>query len=401
MFVEVGPKKALHGFVEDALGRDHDDVVALFTNHPKQGDIVAFNQALCGLYAAGLGTRRRGARRSRGGAGAHRPVAVPEASRPRRRSRRCPTTATASSGTCWPTSSTAAGRCGRDPPPTPHPHRSRSRRGPLGARGRHGRGPRPPRHRAGLRRRQPRPHPRRAAVHRPDPPAAPGGHGRQAHHPARQERARRSPVRGHRQPRRRHQAGGPRRRVRPRRGVRRRRRPRQGARRLHAAGHRRRVRRAARRRHPAGACATRRPRSARSSPSGGVCPARCATTPASSSPRPSPATASSPGTSSATSPTASAATSWPRCAPSAPPRRRRGRAEIDRRIGEVEAAIEAEPFEFDRRFLFRILAMGHSQFAEIIGARARTRRSTPPAPAPPRPSAWPRTGSGPVVAGGS
>ena len=31
--------------------------------------------------------------------------------------------------------------------------------------------------------------------------------------------------------------------------------------------------------------------------------------------------------------------------------------------------LEAEPFEFDRRFLFRVLSMGHSQFAEIIGAR--------------------------------
>ena len=30
-------------------------MVALFTNHPKVGDIAAFNQALCGLYAAGLG----------------------------------------------------------------------------------------------------------------------------------------------------------------------------------------------------------------------------------------------------------------------------------------------------------------------------------------------------------
>jgi acyl transferase domain-containing protein len=54
VFVEVGPKKALHGFVEDVLG-DHDDVVALFTNHPKQGDVVSFNAALCGLWAAGLG----------------------------------------------------------------------------------------------------------------------------------------------------------------------------------------------------------------------------------------------------------------------------------------------------------------------------------------------------------
>ena len=54
MFVEVGPKKALQGFAEDVLG-NHSDVVSLFTNHPKVGDIVAFNQALCGLYAAGLG----------------------------------------------------------------------------------------------------------------------------------------------------------------------------------------------------------------------------------------------------------------------------------------------------------------------------------------------------------
>ncbi len=55
VFVEVGPKKALYGFVEDVLG---DDAVALFTNHPKSGDLVSFNQALCGLYAAGLGFGR-------------------------------------------------------------------------------------------------------------------------------------------------------------------------------------------------------------------------------------------------------------------------------------------------------------------------------------------------------
>jgi acyl transferase domain-containing protein len=54
VFVEVGPKRALHGFVEDVLGA-HDDVLALFTNHPKQGDVGAFNQALCGLWAAGFG----------------------------------------------------------------------------------------------------------------------------------------------------------------------------------------------------------------------------------------------------------------------------------------------------------------------------------------------------------
>ncbi|HET7531380.1 MAG TPA: beta-ketoacyl synthase N-terminal-like domain-containing protein, partial [Mycobacteriales bacterium] len=55
VFVEVGPKRALHGFTEDVLGAAHDDVVSLFTNHPKAGDIAAFNTALCGLYAAGLG----------------------------------------------------------------------------------------------------------------------------------------------------------------------------------------------------------------------------------------------------------------------------------------------------------------------------------------------------------
>ena len=54
IFVEVGPKKALQGFAEDVLG-ERGDVVSLFTNHPKVGDVPAFNQALCGLYAAGLG----------------------------------------------------------------------------------------------------------------------------------------------------------------------------------------------------------------------------------------------------------------------------------------------------------------------------------------------------------
>ncbi len=54
IFVEVGPKKALQGFAEDVLGA-HGDVITMFTNHPKFGDIPAFNQALCGLYAAGVG----------------------------------------------------------------------------------------------------------------------------------------------------------------------------------------------------------------------------------------------------------------------------------------------------------------------------------------------------------
>src|SRR5208283_490435 len=55
IFVEVGPKKALQGFAEEVLG-NLGDVVTFFTNHPKVGDVVSFNQALCGLYAAGLGS---------------------------------------------------------------------------------------------------------------------------------------------------------------------------------------------------------------------------------------------------------------------------------------------------------------------------------------------------------
>ena len=38
-------------------------------------------------------------------------------------------------------------------------------------------------------------------------------------------------------------------------------------------------------------------------------------------------------------------------------------------IDELRTAIEKKPYVFDRRFLFRVLSMGHSQFAEFIGAR--------------------------------
>ncbi len=57
VFVEVGPKKAIQGFADDVLG-DKPDAVTLATNHPKAGDAVAFNHALCGFYAAGLGRPR-------------------------------------------------------------------------------------------------------------------------------------------------------------------------------------------------------------------------------------------------------------------------------------------------------------------------------------------------------
>jgi len=54
VFVEVGPKRVLYGFVEDVLG-DREGVVPLFTNHPRIGEIASVNLALCGLYAAGHG----------------------------------------------------------------------------------------------------------------------------------------------------------------------------------------------------------------------------------------------------------------------------------------------------------------------------------------------------------
>ncbi|MGZ4821406.1 MAG: beta-ketoacyl synthase N-terminal-like domain-containing protein, partial [Terriglobales bacterium] len=57
VFVETGPKKALFGFADEVLG-GNGDVLSLFTNHPKTGDVASFNQALCGLYSAGLGRGR-------------------------------------------------------------------------------------------------------------------------------------------------------------------------------------------------------------------------------------------------------------------------------------------------------------------------------------------------------
>ena len=58
-FVEVGPKRALKGFVDDVLG-DKPDITSLYTNRPRPKEIAAFNQALCGLYAAGYGAHDDG-----------------------------------------------------------------------------------------------------------------------------------------------------------------------------------------------------------------------------------------------------------------------------------------------------------------------------------------------------
>ena len=89
-FVEVGPKRALKGFVDDVLA-DKTDVISLFTNRPRPKELASFNQALAGLYAAGYGARETAVERPSDGAGrAPRvgrggPVGLPFA--PRRRPR--------------------------------------------------------------------------------------------------------------------------------------------------------------------------------------------------------------------------------------------------------------------------------------------------------------------------
>jgi malonyl CoA-acyl carrier protein transacylase len=54
VFAEIGPKKALNGFVRDIM-ESKEDVSNLFSNHPKIGALISFNQCLCGMYASGKG----------------------------------------------------------------------------------------------------------------------------------------------------------------------------------------------------------------------------------------------------------------------------------------------------------------------------------------------------------
>ncbi|HSW30966.1 MAG TPA: acyltransferase domain-containing protein, partial [Longimicrobiales bacterium] len=54
VFVEMGPKRALYGMAEDVVG-GREGVSVLFTNHPKTPDVVQVNRTLCGLWALGLG----------------------------------------------------------------------------------------------------------------------------------------------------------------------------------------------------------------------------------------------------------------------------------------------------------------------------------------------------------
>ena len=55
ILVEVGPKRVLNALAGDIL-QDRDDVTILYTNHPRKGALPSLNEALCGLYAAGVGT---------------------------------------------------------------------------------------------------------------------------------------------------------------------------------------------------------------------------------------------------------------------------------------------------------------------------------------------------------
>ena len=245
VFVETGPKRALHGFAADVLG--DDEALNLLTNHPKQGDLVSFNQALCGLYAAGLG------------AGAAAPAA---GEAPAAQAVVAPAAAEAPAAAAAPPAAEGdrlrqlgaifadvlergralLGQPGDDCAARP------ARRG---ARGHHRRGARPPGRRAHLRRRQPGADPARRAAHRRHPVRPATGDARPPHHAAGQGRRRVRGLRDHRRRSRRHQARRARGRVRPGGGVRRRRRPAGRARALDPTGDRRGHRRAARRRHPA------------------------------------------------------------------------------------------------------------------------------------------------------
>jgi acyl transferase domain-containing protein len=69
VFVELGPGKTLHSFAADVFAPVQDSVSVLFTNSPRVLDAVALHQAVCGLYAAGLGGRDSSAAGSAGAEG--------------------------------------------------------------------------------------------------------------------------------------------------------------------------------------------------------------------------------------------------------------------------------------------------------------------------------------------
>ncbi|MBW6474966.1 MAG: SDR family NAD(P)-dependent oxidoreductase, partial [Anaerolineaceae bacterium] len=53
IFVEVGPKRVLNALTSDIF-KDNAEVTLLATNHPRKGALTSFNEALCALFAAGL-----------------------------------------------------------------------------------------------------------------------------------------------------------------------------------------------------------------------------------------------------------------------------------------------------------------------------------------------------------
>jgi acyl transferase domain-containing protein/acyl carrier protein len=53
IFVEVGPKRALMALADSILD-DKDDVICFSTNHPKRGGVRSFHDAMCAFYAAGI-----------------------------------------------------------------------------------------------------------------------------------------------------------------------------------------------------------------------------------------------------------------------------------------------------------------------------------------------------------
>src|SRR5574340_863200 len=52
-YVEGGPKRVLNALATDNF-KDKTDVTLLATNHPRKGAVVSFNEALCGMLAAGI-----------------------------------------------------------------------------------------------------------------------------------------------------------------------------------------------------------------------------------------------------------------------------------------------------------------------------------------------------------
>lgn len=53
VFIESGPKRVLSSIAADNL-KQHPDVIIIPTNHPRKGSRASFNEALCAIYAAGV-----------------------------------------------------------------------------------------------------------------------------------------------------------------------------------------------------------------------------------------------------------------------------------------------------------------------------------------------------------